>query len=103
MTIDLGILLALLCALVTNLGFLYKHRGACAAAPVDIRHPLRSARGLFSSRWFAIGMAVAVGAWLFHVAALAVAPMSVIQVVLAGGVVMLAVMADRMFGFEVAP
>jgi multidrug transporter EmrE-like cation transporter len=103
MTLELGILLALLCAFVTNLGFLYKHRGACAAAPVDIKHPLRSARALFASRWFAIGMVVAIGAWVFHVAALALAPMSVVQVVLAGGVVMLAVMADRLFGFEVAP
>jgi drug/metabolite transporter (DMT)-like permease len=103
MTLLLGILLALLCALATNLGFLYKHRGACAVAAVDIRHPLRSARCLFSSRWFAIGMAVALGAWLLHVAALAAAPMSVVQAVLAGGVVLLAVMAERLFGFRVGP
>src|SRR4051794_32880791 len=48
-----------------------------------------------------LGMLVATGAWGFHVAALALAPMSVVQVVLAGGVVLLAVMADRLFGFEV--
>ena len=34
-------------------------------------------------------------------AALALAPMSVIQVALAAGVVFIAVMADRMFGFGV--
>jgi hypothetical protein len=101
MTLQLGILLALLCAFVSNLGFFYKHRGACEAARVDIRHPLRTAKSLFSSKWFAIGMLVATTAWIFHVAALALAPMSVVQVVLAGGVVMLAVMADRLFGFEV--
>src|SRR5438093_66139 len=44
---DLGILLALLCALLTNLGFLYKHRGANRAPDVDWRHPGRSAAGLF--------------------------------------------------------
>jgi drug/metabolite transporter (DMT)-like permease len=103
MTIYLGILLALICAFTTNLAFLYKHRGACAAPAVHVRHPLRSAHGLFSSPWFAIGMGVAVCAWIFHVAALAVAPMSVVQVVLAGGVVMLAVMAERIFGFKVGP
>src|SRR4051812_48062613 len=48
-----------------------------------------------------IGMLVATGAWAFHVAALAMAPMSVVQVVLAGGVVLLAIMAERLFGFEV--
>lgn len=101
MTLHLGILFALLCAFVTNLAFLYKHRGACAAPPVDIRHPIASAAGLFRSPWFAIGMLVAFGAWVFHVAALALAPMSVVQVVLASGLVLLAVMADRLFGFQV--
>jgi multidrug transporter EmrE-like cation transporter len=101
MTPLFGILLALICALATNVGFLYKHRGACAAPAVDIRHPLRSGRALFASRWFAIGMAVATGAWLFHVAAMAMAPLSIVQAVLAGGVVLLAVMAERMFGLHI--
>ena len=46
-------------------------------------------------------MAVATSAWFFHVAALAFAPMSVVQAVLSTGVVILAVMAERMFGFKV--
>src|SRR5881227_1661013 len=103
MTIQLGILLALLCAVVSNLGFFFKHRGACEAPPVDIRHPLRTARSLYSSKWFAIGMLVATSAWGLHVGALALAPMSVVQAVLAGGVVLLAVMAERIFGFRVGP
>jgi drug/metabolite transporter (DMT)-like permease len=101
MTPFLGILLALACALATNIGFLYKHRGACAADPVDVRRPLRSARSLFGSRWFAVGMCIASGAWIFHVAAMAVAPLSLVQAVLAGGVVLLAVMAERMFGLKI--
>jgi drug/metabolite transporter (DMT)-like permease len=101
MTFYLGILLALGCALATQLGFLYKHRGANEAAQVDIRHPLRTVRDLFRSRWFAIGMAVALGAWTLHVAALFFAPLSVVQAVLSTGVVMLAVMAERIFGFKV--
>src|SRR5947207_4251492 len=101
MTLQLGILMALACAFATNLGFLYKYRGARAAASVDIRHPVRSAGALFGSKWFAVGMLVATGAWGFHVIALALAPMSVVQVVLSGGVVLLAVMAERLFGLEV--
>jgi drug/metabolite transporter (DMT)-like permease len=101
MTLELGILLALLCAFVANLAFFFKHRGACSVAKVDIRHPLRSGRLLFSSGWFALGMLVATGSWALHVAALAMAPMSVVQVALAAGVVFIAVMADRMFGFDV--
>src|SRR3954447_26926952 len=84
-----------------QLGFLYKHKGANAAPAVDIRHPLRTVKDLFSSKWFAIGMAVAPAAWFFHVAALAFAPLSVVQAVLSTGVVILAVMAERIFGFEV--
>jgi drug/metabolite transporter (DMT)-like permease len=100
-TLNIGIMLALACAVATQLGFLYKHRGANAAPKVDIRHPLRSVRSLFASKWFAIGMGVALGAWLLHVAALAFAPLSVVQAVLSTGVVILAVLADRLFGFEV--
>ena len=101
MTIQLGILLALVCAFVSNLGFFFKHRGACECAKVDIRHPFRTAKNLYSSKWFAIGMGIATSAWVFHVAALAMAPISVVQVVLAGGVVMIGVMAQRLFGVEV--
>jgi hypothetical protein len=97
----IGILLALACALATNVGFLYKHRGACAAPAVDIRRPLWSARKLFGSRLFAVGMAIASGAWIFHVAAMAVAPLSLVQSVLAGGVVLLAVMAERILGVTI--
>jgi drug/metabolite transporter (DMT)-like permease len=102
-TLNLGILLALGCALATQLGFLYKHRGANEAPSVDIRQPLLSAKSLFRSKWFALGMLVALGAWLLHVAALALAPLSVVQAVLSTGVVMLAVLADRIFGFDVGP
>jgi drug/metabolite transporter (DMT)-like permease len=100
-TNNIGILLAFACAMATQLGFLYKHRGACAAAKVDIRRPIKSGRSLFASRWFAIGMAVALGAWLLHVGAMALAPISIVQAVLSTGVVMLAVLAERLFGFKV--
>jgi len=101
MTLPLGILLALACALASNIGFLYKHRGARAAPAVDIRRPIWTAISLYRSRWFAIGMAVAIGAWVFHVGALTMAPLSVVQAVLAGGVVLLAVLAERLFGLRV--
>ncbi len=101
MTLDLGIFLALACAFVANLGFFYKYRGANSVAKVDVRHPLRSAVSLYSSKWFTLGMLTATVSWGLHVAALALAPMSVVQVALAAGVVFIAVMADRLFGFEV--
>ncbi len=100
MTVQLGLLFALACALATNLAFLWKHKGATQAPDVDIRHPLRSATGLFSSKWWTIGFAVALGAWILHVAALALAPISLVLAVISGGLVFLAVLADRWFGFH---
>jgi drug/metabolite transporter (DMT)-like permease len=95
-----GLALALACAVATSVSFLLKHRGAVLAPPVRVRHPLRSAVGLFGSKWFAVGWIVAVGAWLLHVGALALAPLSIVQAVLSGGLVFLAVFAERFFGFK---
>jgi drug/metabolite transporter (DMT)-like permease len=95
-----GLVLALGSALGTNVAFLYKHRGAVAAPPVDARHPVRTARALFASRWWTIGWLVAAGAWVLHVGALALASLSVVQAVLSGGLVFLAVLAERFFGFR---
>jgi hypothetical protein len=102
MTPVLGILLALACALTTNVGFLFKHRGACQAPAVDFRHPLTSGKALFASKLFSIGMLIASAAWIFHVAAMSVAPLSLVQAVLAGGVVLLAIMAERTFGLAIS-
>lgn len=96
----IGLGLALASALATNVAFLLKQRGAVLAPPVRATHPLRSAAGLFSSKWFAVGWAVAVGAWALHVGALALAQLSSVQAVLAGGLVFLAVLAERYFGFH---
>lgn len=103
MSLAPGILLALACAIVANLAFFFKYRGANDVPQVSPSHPLRSARQLFASKWFTLGMIVAAGSWGLHVAALAIAPMSVVQVALAGGVVLIAVMADKIFGFKVGP
>lgn len=100
MTVQIGLLLALGCAFATNLAFLWKHRGAVAAPDVNVRHPVASAKGLFASRWWTIGFGVALVAWVLHVGALALAPISLVQAVISGGLVFLAVLADRWFGFE---
>src|ERR1044071_3767744 len=100
MTVQIGLLLALVCAFATNLAFLWKHRGAVAAPDIDMRHPLQSGAGLFRSKWWGIGFSVALVAWVLHVVALALAPISLVQAVISGGLVFLAVLADRWFGFN---
>ena len=100
MTLFLGLLLAGLSALVTQVGFLLRHRGAVEAPDIDTRHLLHSAVELFRSKWWTIGYALAVVAYLLHVGALTFAAMSLVQAVLAGGLVVLGVVAERFFGFE---
>jgi len=101
--VQIGIGLAVAAALLTNLASLFKHRGCNRTAPVRLQEPLRSARSLASSPWFVAGWGIAALAWLIHVAALSMAPISIVQAVLAGGAVTLAVMAQRVFGDAVEP
>jgi drug/metabolite transporter (DMT)-like permease len=99
-TVALGVALASLSALVSNVGFLLRHRGAIAAPAVDVRRPMHSAIALFREKWWTVGYALAVVAYLLHVGALSVIALSLVQAVLAGGLVLLAVIAERFFGFE---
>jgi hypothetical protein len=101
--VAIGLALAAVCALGTNAGWLIKHRGARESPRMLHRRPLSSVRALFASRWFAAGMILASSAGLLHIVALALAPISVVQAVMAGGVVILAVLADRVFALRVLP
>src|SRR5215211_3285231 len=93
-----GVALALMAAVMANLASLLKHRGCQQVPLIEIRRPLRSARRLAASRWFAAGWGIAAAAWLIHVAALAMAPISLVQAALAGGAVSLAILSQRFFG-----
>jgi drug/metabolite transporter (DMT)-like permease len=98
-----GILLAAVSSVATAFSFLLKHRGARTAVAVSARRPLRSIRSLFASGWFAVGFAVALVAGAVHIGALALAPLSTVQAVIAGGLVMLGVFAVRLFAHTLTP
>jgi hypothetical protein len=100
-SVALGLLLALCCSVVALLGFLFKQRGAVDAPAVEWRHPVRSTFALFANRWWTLGIIVATAAWFFHVAALALAPISLVQSVIAGGLVLLTPLASRVFKLPV--
>jgi drug/metabolite transporter (DMT)-like permease len=100
--VTIGIACALAAALGINISMLCKHRGAVAAPDVQITRPLRSAVSLFRSRWWAIGFAVAAAAWALHVLALAFAPLSLVETVISGSIVLLAYLAQRWFGLRVS-
>ncbi len=94
-------MLALLTAFGSVAGFLYKFRGAREAPSVELRRPWHSTVELFRSPLYTLGIAIALASWGLHVGALTLAPISLVQSVIAGGLVLLTVVADRMFGIEV--
>jgi len=97
---EIGLILALGCALISGVGLLCKHRGAVDAPDVAMRTPLRSASALFRSRWWAVGFLLATLGWGLHVAALSMAPLSLVQAVIAGGLALLAIPARHWFGIS---
>ena len=99
--VEIGLGLAMAVALLTNLASLLKHRGCQDARAVHIGRPLSGLRDLARSRWFVAGWLLAALGWLAHVAALSMAPISLVQAVLAGGAVTLAVLSQRIFGDRV--
>jgi drug/metabolite transporter (DMT)-like permease len=100
-TVQLGLLFALATAVTSIVGFLLKYKGADESPDVTLSRPISSSLALFRSRWYTIGIIVATASWGLHVAGLALAPISLVQSVIAGGLVLLTVIADRVFGFEV--
>ncbi|MFZ0042880.1 MAG: hypothetical protein WAK93_16330 [Solirubrobacteraceae bacterium] len=101
LSVELGLVLAVLTAFGSVAGFLYKFRGAREAPAVELRRPVQSTVALFRSPVYSLGILIALGSWGFHVGALALAPISLVQCVIAGGLVLLTVVADRLFGIEV--
>jgi hypothetical protein len=99
-TVLLGLVLALACAAGASLAGLWKQKGAVHCQSVDIRRPKESALALFRSKWFLIGWLAAVVAWLLHIGALALAPISLGQAVISGGIVLVGVLAERFFDFK---
>jgi drug/metabolite transporter (DMT)-like permease len=102
LSVQIGLLLSVAAAAFGIVGFLYKHRGAVERPDVDWRRPLWSAFMLFGSRWYALGVGIAILGWAIHVGALALAPISLVQATMAGGLVLLTVIADRFFAHHVS-
>ena len=101
LTVQLGLLLSVATAFVAIVGFLLKYRGAVDAPPVEPRHPVRSTVSLFANKWWTLGIVVATGSWFLHTAALALAPITLVQATIAGGLVLLTVVAEKLFGIPV--
>ncbi|MFL5964484.1 MAG: hypothetical protein ACJ757_16510 [Gaiellaceae bacterium] len=96
MSVGAGLALALLSAFALNWGWLEQHAATQELPALSGRTPIRSLRLLFADRTWRIGFVVGLAGWAFYVAALALAPLSLVQATSAGGIGILAALAQRL-------
>src|SRR6516165_2857465 len=90
-----GLVLALGSTAALNWGFFTQHGAAEAMPPLSVRRPLGSLRLLAASRRWLAGFLVGLAGWALYVAALKLAPLSLVQAVSAGGLGLLALLQWR--------
>lgn len=95
MQIALALVITLVSACLLNVGYLLEHSVASNAPPLSLRHPVASLRSLLGNRRWLLGFGSEATGWLLYVAALALAPLSLVQATAAGGIGILAVMVSR--------
>jgi hypothetical protein len=95
MQIALALAITLVSACLLNVGYLLEHSVASKAPPLSLRHPVASVRSLIGNRRWLLGFGSEAAGWLLYVAALALAPLSLVQATAAGGIGILAVMVSR--------
>ena len=95
MQVALALVITLISACVLNVGYLLEHSVASKAPPISLHHPVASVRSLLGNRRWLLGFASEAAGWLLYVAALALAPLSLVQATAAGGIGILAVMVSR--------
>src|SRR5579859_5471691 len=81
----IGLTAAFASALVTNAAYSLEHDAAAALPPLSPRRPFRSARLLLRDRRWLLAFAAETAGWLMYVAALRLAPLSLVQAVAASG------------------
>ena len=95
MQIAFALLITLISACLLNVGYLLQHSVASQAPPLSLRQPVASVRSLLGNRRWLLGLATEAAGWLLYVAALALAPLSLVQATAAGGIGILAIMVAR--------
>jgi hypothetical protein len=95
-SIGAGLLLALGSAAALNWSYFVQHSAATALPPLSLRRPLRSLALLFGDVRWVIGFFTGIGGWVLYVAALALAPLSIVQAASAGGIALLATLVGRL-------
>jgi hypothetical protein len=89
---------ALLSTTLTSLAYLREHDAAAALPALSLRRPLQSLRLLVGDRGWMLGFAMESGGFLLYAAALALAPLALVQSIAAGGIGVLAFLSVRLTG-----
>jgi hypothetical protein len=97
-----GLLLALAAAGALNIGFFVQHGATNTMISLSLRRPLVAVRLLVTNRQWMVGYATGWVGWGIYIAALSLAPLSLVQAVSAGGVGVLAMVVHR-FGTPLEP
>jgi len=92
----IALLLALASTTLTNVAYLREHDAAAALPALSLRRPLHSVQALLTDRSWLTGFALETGGFALYVAALALAPLTLVQSVAAGGIGILAFVSARM-------
>lgn len=90
-----GLVLAFASAVVINLAYLRQHDAAAGLPALSVRHPVHSVGLLLGDRAWLLGFGMESGGFLLYVAALALAPLSLVQSIAAGGIGVLAFASAR--------
>jgi hypothetical protein len=95
-TTAVGLVLALASTTLTNLAYLREHDAAAALPTFSIRRPLHALLLLLGSPGWLRGFALETGGFVLYASALALAPLSLVQSVAAGGIGVLAFVGARL-------
>ena len=93
----IGLVLALAAAVSQSGGFLCQHMSADRRPPVSVRRPLKTLGAMLSSGWWRVGLLLATLGFVLHLSALALAPISLVQAFVAGGLALAVPLAARAF------
>ena len=93
MNVAAGLLLALGSTGALNVGYFMQQQSVSGLPPLTLRRPIHSLLSLFRNVRWTIGFFLGIGGWVFYVAALALAPLSLVQATSAGGIGLLALLA----------
>jgi hypothetical protein len=100
LTVGFAIALVLAVASTTliNIAYLRQHEAAAALPALSMRRPLHAVRTLLSDRSWLRGFAMETGGFALYAAALALAPLALVQSIAAGGIGVLAYASARLAG-----